>query len=119
MRAVGHRDARSTALVPEETSLTIHYDAPVGRIADLYAQVQRKGESAVPQLLKALKNSDRAYRNAALRFIQPYLGEPVYNALVKELKKAKPEVKSDHYHLSGASKCASRPAGYSPLHRRC
>ena len=91
--AIGTPAAR--ALVPEETSLTIHYDAPVGRIADLYAQVQRKGESAVPQLLKALKNSDRAYRNAALRFIQPYLGEPVYNALVKELKKAKPEVKSD------------------------
>ena len=91
--AIGTPVAR--ALVPEETSLTIHYDAPVGRIADLYAQVQRKGESAVPQLLKALKNSDRAYRNAALRFIQPYLGEPVYNALVKELKKAKPEVKSD------------------------
>ena len=85
--AIGTPAAR--ALVPEETSLTIHYDAPVGRIADLYAQVQRKGESAVPQLLKALKNSDRAYRNAALRFIQPYLGEPVYNALVKELKKAK------------------------------
>ena len=91
--AIGTPAAR--ALVPEETSLTLHYDAPVGRIADLYAQVQRKGESAVPQLLKALKNSDRAYRNAALRFIQPYLGEPVYNALVKELKKAKPEVKSD------------------------
>lgn len=91
--AIGTPAAR--ALVPEETSLTIHYDAPVGRITDLYAQVQRKGEAAVPQLLKALKSSDRAYRNAALRFIQPYLGEPVYNALVKELKKAKPEVKSD------------------------
>lgn len=51
--AIGTPAAR--ALVPEETSLTIHYDAPVGRIADLYAQVQRKGESAVPQLLKALK----------------------------------------------------------------
>ncbi len=91
--AIGTPAAR--ALVPEETSLTLHYDAPVGRIADLYAQVQRKGESAVPPLRKALQSSDRAYRNAALRFIQPYLGEPVYNALVKELKKAKPEVKSD------------------------
>lgn len=73
----------------------------------------------MPQLLKALKNSDRAYRNAALRFIQPYLGEPVYNALVKELKKAKPEVKSDIITYLGLSKCAVALPGYSPLHRRC
>ena len=91
--AIGTPAAR--ALVPEETSLTIHYDAPGGtdcRFICTSTAQRRVGRAAVAQ---GAQKPDRAYRNAALRFIQPYLGEPVYNALVKELKKAKPEVKSD------------------------
>ncbi|MFQ8807288.1 MAG: hypothetical protein ACLR8Y_22530 [Alistipes indistinctus] len=54
-----------------------------------------------------------------LRFIQPYLGEPVYNALVKELKEAKPEVKSDIITYLGLQNAQSALPAILLYHRRC
>ena len=97
--AIGTPAAR--ALVAEPTPVTVHFDAPVTDIAALYASQQALGDKAVSSLLKALKSKDRAYRNAALRFLQPYLNESVLAALAKELKKAKPETKVDIINFLG------------------
>ena len=97
--AIGTPAAR--ALVPEPTPVTVHFNAPTTAIAALYARQQALGDKAVAELLKALKSKDRTYRNAALRFLQPYLNESVIASLTKELKKAKPETKVDLINYLG------------------
>ncbi len=47
------------------------------------------------QLLTALKDSNKEYRNAALWFASEYADTPMYVEVVKAMAKAKPEVKID------------------------
>lgn len=47
------------------------------------------------QLLNALKDTDKEYRNAALDYASPYADAPMYIEVVKAMQKAKPEVKVD------------------------
>ncbi|MDR2968116.1 MAG: DUF1080 domain-containing protein [Tannerellaceae bacterium] len=47
------------------------------------------------ELLSALKDSNKEYRNAALNFASAYADAPLYTEMVKALPKAKPEVKTD------------------------
>lgn len=53
----------------------------------------QKGD--VKTILVALKDSDKAYRNAALNYASAYATKETYVELYKALQKAKPEVKVD------------------------
>lgn len=65
------------------------------RIPVLEAAFQASPEKALKILEKALKDSDKEYRNAALRFASDYADSEMYTKLVKSLPKAKPYVKTD------------------------
>lgn len=65
------------------------------RIANLYQEYQAGKKSPEKILSSALKDSDREYRVAALNFASDYANAPMYISVIKSLKKAKPDVKTD------------------------
>ena len=65
------------------------------RIPLLATAFQAAPDKALKTLEKALKDGDKEYRNAALRFASDYADSEMYTKLVKSLPKAKPYVKTD------------------------
>ncbi|MDL2281779.1 DUF1080 domain-containing protein [Parabacteroides sp. OttesenSCG-928-G06] len=65
------------------------------RIAALEILFTTNNATATKQLLTALKDSNKEYRNAALDFASPYADNSMYVEVFKALAKAKPEVKTD------------------------
>lgn len=65
------------------------------RISSQEILLNLKKDNATKQLIAALKDSDKEYRNAALAFASPYADAAMYVELIKSLPKAKPEVKVD------------------------
>lgn len=68
-----------------------------------------KPEAATKNLLSALKDTDKGYRNAALNFASGFADQNVYIEVMKHMLKAKPEVKVDILNWIGReSKCPSK-----------
>ena len=65
------------------------------RIPTLASAFQAAPDKALKTLEKALKDNDKEYRNAALRFASDYANSEMYTKLVKRLPKMKPFVKTD------------------------
>ena len=65
------------------------------RIPILAAAFHATPDKALKILEKALKDGDKEYRNAALRFASDYADNEMYTRLVKRLPKMKPYVKTD------------------------
>lgn len=61
-------------------------------LAIMFAANPQKAEK---NLISALKDPNREYRNAALSNVSSYTGENVYKAVFTAAEKAKPEVKAD------------------------
>lgn len=79
------------------------------REAALQILLSVKPENATKQLLAAMKDPCKAYRNAALTFASDFADAPLYVELIKTMAKAKPEVKVDILNWIGReSKCASK-----------
>ena len=65
--------------------------------------------AATKNLLSALKDTDKGYRNAALNFASGFADQNVYIEVMKHMLKAKPEVKVDILNWIGReSKCPSK-----------
>lgn len=68
-----------------------------------------KQENATKNLLAALKDADKGYRNAALDFASDFADQNVYIDVMKNMLKAKPEVKVDILNWIGReSKCPAK-----------
>ncbi|WP_373456997.1 DUF1080 domain-containing protein [Parabacteroides sp. 52] len=79
------------------------------RTAALQLIYAAKKESVNKQLLTALKDKNKEYRNAALDFASCYADAPMYIEVVKSVIKAKPEVKVDVLNWIGReSKCPEK-----------
>lgn len=65
------------------------------RIAAQEILMDLKKASVAKELLAALKDTDKRYRNAALNFASDYADAPLYIEVLKTMIKAKPEVKVD------------------------
>ena len=78
---------------------TVHQSANADyrnqRIPTLASAFQAAPDKALKTLEKALKDNDKEYRNAALRFASDYANSEMYTKLVKRLPKMKPFVKTD------------------------
>ena len=78
---------------------TVHQSANADyrnqRIPTLASAFQVAPDKALKTLEKALKDNDKEYRNAALRFASDYANSEMYTKLVKRLPKMKPFVKTD------------------------
>ncbi|KAA6324974.1 hypothetical protein EZS27_025759, partial [termite gut metagenome] len=79
------------------------------REAALEIQIAASPSDALKLLQQALKDSDRDYRNAALRFASKETCTDMYVELLKSLKKTKPEVKTDIINWLG-KECEANPA---------
>ena len=79
------------------------------REAALQILLAAKPEAATKNLLSALKDTDKGYRNAALNFASGFADQNVYIEVMKHMLKAKPEVKVDILNWIGReSKCPSK-----------
>ncbi len=65
------------------------------REAALQILLATKPEAALKNVLSALKDTNKDYRNAALRFASDFADQNVYVEVMKAMLKAKPEVKVD------------------------
>lgn len=66
-------------------------------------------ENATKQLLSALKDTNKEYRNAALNYASDFADKELYIELVKTMAKAKPEVRVDILNWLGReSKCPAK-----------
>ncbi len=65
------------------------------REAALQILLAAKPENATKTLLSALKDKDKDYRNAALRYASDFADQEVYIEVMKYMLKAKPETKVD------------------------
>ncbi|KAA6318296.1 hypothetical protein EZS27_031679, partial [termite gut metagenome] len=79
------------------------------REAALEIQIAANPGNAVKLLQQALKDPDRDYRNAALRFVSKEARTDIYAELLKSLKTTKPEVKVDIINWLG-KECETDPA---------
>lgn len=77
------------------------------RIPTLAAAFQSAPEKALKTLEKALKDGNKEYRNAALRFASDYANSEMYTKLVKSLPKMKSDVKVDVLNWLGYEALAS------------
>ena len=79
------------------------------REAALQILLAAKPEAATKNLLSALKDTDKGYRNAALNFASGFADQNVYIEVMKHMLKAKPEVQVDILNWIGReSKCPSK-----------
>lgn len=79
------------------------------RQAALQILLSVKPENATKQLLKAMKDPCKEYRNAALSFASDFADAPLYVELLKAMDDDKPQVKVDILNWIGReSKCASK-----------
>jgi len=87
------------------------------RSAALNAVIKAEGAKALPLVVKAMKDPDRAYRVEALRSIQPFADDATYTALNKLLadKKTPAEVKTDIVNWYGATDATARTENILPL----
>lgn len=68
-----------------------------------------KNTTATKDVLAAMKDADKDYRNAALNFASDLAGKELYIELIKTMVKSKPEVKVDILNWIGReSKCPSK-----------
>ena len=65
------------------------------RDAALQILLSLKKENSTKLLLSALKDTDKAYRNAALNYASDFANKEVYIEVMKAMQKAKPEAKVD------------------------
>lgn len=79
------------------------------RDAALQILLSLKKENSTKLLLSALKDTDKAYRNAALNYASDFVNKEVYIEVMKAMQKAKPEAKVDIINWIGReAKCPSK-----------
>ncbi|MDD3063106.1 MAG: DUF1080 domain-containing protein [Massilibacteroides sp.] len=89
------------------------------RIAALEVLMSVDKDNAAKLTLKALKDTDKEYRNAALNFLSDYATEKAYVEVMKATLKAKPEVKVDVLNWIGReSKCPEKRESVKNLELR-
>ena len=83
-------------------------DALQSREAALQILLAVKSGEATKQVVAAMKDADKGYRNAALNFASDYANQAMYVELMKVMMKAKPDVKVDILNWLGRE--AKRPS---------
>lgn len=79
------------------------------RDAALQILLSLNNENGTKLLLAALKDTDKAYRNAALNYASDFADKDLYIEVMKVMQKAKPEVKVDIVNWIGReAKCSSK-----------
>ena len=110
IKRVANEDARAAnraavSLLNNATRAGVTYT----RIAALQIVMSLNKANISKQVLSAMKDNCKEYRNAALDFASEYVGEADYIAIIRSLPKAKPEVKVNILNWIGReSKCPEK-----------